>query len=285
MTTPSVDELRAVRVRVVDAFTDEAFSGNPAGVVLLESRDWPTDDRMRLIASELGHETAFARPLPEGRDADWELRWFTPGSESNVCGHATLATLHALRSDAGRGLSVRFDSSYGILHARADADGPITLDFPAAVLAAADVPPGLAAALGIELDLAVTTGVLGDLLVMARDEATVQEMRPGTSAGARVIKENGLRGIIVTASANATNGPYDIVSRFFSPATGVAEDPVTGSAHTALAPFWSERLGRDRLVGLQASERPGLVGMLVLEDRIELSGSAVTVLDGILTLA
>jgi PhzF family phenazine biosynthesis protein len=274
-----------MRIRIIDAFTDRPFAGNPAGVCLLEADAWPATEWMRLIAAELGHETAFARPLPGGADADWALRWFTAAAESNVCGHATLATAHALHTDGGAPLTVRFASQFGILIARTRHDGAITLDFPAAVLAEAPVPDGLSQALGTELGAAYSTGALGDLLAVAADETTVRGLRPDFTALARLTRRDGIRGIIVSAAAGHRPSGYDFVSRYFASAGGIPEDPVTGSAHTALAPYWSHRLGRDSLTGLQASDRSGLVHTAVHGDRVHLTGHAVTVLDGALAAA
>ena len=129
-----------MRIRIIDAFTDRPFAGNPAGVCLLDAGTWPDKEWMRRIAAELSHETAFAHPLPDRAGADWALRWFTPAAESNVCGHATLATAHALHTDRATPLTVRFASPFGILIARTRHDGTITLDFPAAFPAEARPP-------------------------------------------------------------------------------------------------------------------------------------------------
>jgi PhzF family phenazine biosynthesis protein len=271
-----------MRIRIIDAFTDRPFAGNPAGVCLLGEGDWPDKLWMRRIAAELNHETAFARPLPDGADADWALRWFTPAAESNVCGHATLATAHALHTDRGTPLTVRFASQFGLLIARTDQDGTIALDFPAAFPVEAPVPDGFGPALGAELGATYSTGALGDLLVVVADEAAVRGLRPDLTAVGRLTRREGIRGIIVTAAAADRRGGYDFVSRYFAPAGGIPEDPVTGSAHTALAPYWSRRLGRDSLIGLQASDRTGLVHTAVRGDRVYLAGRAVTVLDGTL---
>jgi PhzF family phenazine biosynthesis protein len=271
-----------MRIRIIDAFTDRPFAGNPAGVCLLDAGTWPGKEWMRRIAAELSHETAFARPLPDGAGADWALRWFTPAAESNVCGHATLATAHALHTDRATPLTVRFASQFGILIARTRHDGTITLDFPAAFPAKAPAPDGLAQALGAKLRAAYSTGALGDLLAVAGNEAAVRGLRPDFTALARLTRRNGIRGIIVTAAAASRHSGYDFVSRYFAPAGGIPEDPVTGSAHTALAPYWSDRLGRDSLTGLQASDRTGLVRTAVHGDRVHLTGHAVTVLDGTL---
>ncbi|MFI1018346.1 PhzF family phenazine biosynthesis protein [Streptomyces sp. NPDC020965] len=285
-----------MRIHVVDAFTDRPFTGNPAGVCLLPAGEWPEDAWMRQVAAELNHsETAFALPLTDPTDptdpadptdptaADWSIRWFTPLVETNLCGHATLATRHVLRTERGLLGPVRFSSRWnGVLVAHADADGVITLDFPAAPATEVPVPPGLAAALGVAPEATYRTGALGDLLTVLPDEATVRAATPDLAATADLTHTEKLRGVIITAAAAGADPGYDFVSRFFSPAEGIPEDPVTGSAHTALAPYWSARLGRNGLTGLQASTRSGLVHTSVHGDRVHLRGSAVTVLDGTL---
>jgi PhzF family phenazine biosynthesis protein len=271
-----------MRIRIIDAFTDRPFAGNPAGVCLLDADTWPDEAWMRQVAAELSHETAFARPLPDGADADWALRWFTPAAESNVCGHATLATAHALHADRATPPTVRFASNFGLLVARIHDDGTITVDFPAAFPAEARAPDGLAHALGAKPQATYRTGALGDLLAAVGDEAAVRSLRPDFTALTRLIRRNGIRGIIVTAAAADRHSGYDFVSRYFAPASGISEDPVTGSAHTALAPYWSRRLGHASLTGLQASDRAGVVHTAVHGDRVHLTGHAVTVLDGTL---
>ncbi|MGA5702835.1 PhzF family phenazine biosynthesis protein [Peterkaempfera bronchialis] len=271
-----------MRLRVIDAFTDRPFSGNPAAVCLLDLPDWPQDTWMQQVAAELNlSETAFARPLPPGGEADWALRWFTPAVEVDLCGHATLATAHALHSDGSlpEG-SVRFATRSGVLTAQAAPDGVLTLDFPASPADPVPVPEGIAAALGTAVLAAYDTGALGDLLVEVADETAVRSLDPDLAALARLR----VRGVVATAAADDPAAGYDFVSRFFAPAVGIPEDPVTGSAHTALAPLWSARLGRPDLVGLQASARSGLVRTRLRGDRVLLSGHAVTVLDGTLAL-
>jgi PhzF family phenazine biosynthesis protein len=148
-----------MRVRIIDAFTDRPFAGNPAAVCLLDGDAWPDAGWMQRLAAELNlSETAFAHPLPAGAEADWALRWFTPAIEEKLCGHATLATAHALRSDRGTPGTVSFTSLSGVLITHAHDDGSITLDFPAAPVAETAIPDGLAAALGAEPDAAYTTG-------------------------------------------------------------------------------------------------------------------------------
>ena len=229
-----------MRIRIIDAFTDRPFAGNPAAVCLLDEADtWPDERWMQQVAAEMHlSETAFAHPLIGSAEADWALRWFTPEVESNLCGHATLATAHAMHNDRGTPGTVRFMSR---------------------------------------------SGALGDLLVVLDDEAAVRTLAPDLGAIARIARRDGIRGVIATASASRPDAGYDFLSRFFAPADGIPEDPVTGSAHTALAPFWSGRLGRDGLTGLQASARGGLVRTSLHGDRVHLTGDAVVVLDGTLT--
>jgi PhzF family phenazine biosynthesis protein len=271
-----------MRIWVVDAFTDRPFAGNPAGVCLLDTPTWPDDAWMRQLAAELHLETAFAQPLPADADADWALRWFTATAESNLCGHATLATAHALHRHRGTPGTIRFASRFGVLIAHTRNDGPITLDFPAAPPIQAPAPDGLAEALGATPQAAYRTGALGDLLAVLSDEATVRALTPDRSALTELTRRDGIRGIIATAAAAHPDRGYDFVSRYFAPAGAIPEDPVTGSAHTALGPYWSGRLDRDRLAGLQVSSRTGLVGTAVHGDRVHLTGHAVTILDGAL---
>jgi PhzF family phenazine biosynthesis protein len=272
-----------MRIRIIDAFTDRPFAGNPAAVCLLGGDTWPDEAWMRQVAAEMNlSETAFAHPLPGNADADWALRWFTPAVEANLCGHATLATAHALRSDRGAPGTVRFSSRSGVLIAHASQDGSITLDFPAAPTTEVAVPDTLAESLGARPEATYGTGALGDLLVVLPDEPTVRALAPDFTAVARLTRGHGIRGVITTAAAADPAGGYDFVSRFFAPAVGIPEDPVTGSAHTALARYWSDRLGRASLTGLQASARTGLVHTAVHGDRVHLTGHAVTVLDGTL---
>jgi PhzF family phenazine biosynthesis protein len=266
-----------MRIRTVDAFTDRPFAGNPAGVCLLPEGRWPEAELLASIAMELNlSETAFARPEGNG---GWGLRWFTPATEVRLCGHATLATAHVLRSDGllPPGARVDFHTLSGVLTAEAREDGALTLDFPANPAERVPVPEGLPEALGSPVVAAYETGELGDLLVELADESTVTGLVP--DLGGLVALPT--RGVIATAAAGEYGpGDYDYVSRFFGPAVGIPEDPVTGSAHTALAPFWSERLGRARLTGYQASRRGGMVATEAAGDRVRLTGHAITTLDG-----
>ncbi|MET8945935.1 PhzF family phenazine biosynthesis protein [Streptomyces sp. NPDC004542] len=265
-----------MRIRIVDAFTDRPFAGNPAGVLLLDA--FPDDDRLQRVAMEVNHaETAFAHRLPEGGDADWALRWFTPVTEVAMCGHATLATAHVLHTTGAHQGQVRFATRSGVLIATPGEDGSITLDFPTAPLTPVEIPAGLAEALGAAPVAAVDTGPnVGDLLLELADEKTVLGLSPDHKA----LAAHSARGVIATACAEDPARGHDYVSRCFFPNVGIDEDPVTGSAHTALAPYWSERLGRPDLTGLQASRRTGVVRTGLRGDRTLLTGRAVTVIDG-----
>ncbi|NLU69946.1 PhzF family phenazine biosynthesis protein [Streptomyces sp. HNM0574] len=269
-----------MRIRTVDAFTDRPYTGNPAGVVLLPGDGpgrFPDDERLQRLAMEINlAETAFALPLPDDPEHDWELRWFTPSTEVDLCGHATLATAHVLRSDGLAEKSVRFRSRSGLLTAAFTPEGSITLDFPTSPLTGIAPPDGLAEALGAPVVRAYDTGPLGDLLVELADERTVRDLAPDLAAVGRL---DAYGAVIVTARAASPDSAHDYVSRMFGPAVGIPEDPVTGSAHTALAPLWSARLGSDTLTGLQASARTGHVRTTLRGDRTELTGDAVTVLD------
>lgn len=265
------DSIDPVRAFVVDAFTDRPFRGNPAGVVLLgpsaADAAW-----MQSVAAELRHsETAFVGP--PGPGGVRPLRWFTPATEVDLCGHATLATAHVLATVEGPA-PIAFDTRSGVLRAESSGDGAIRLDFPAKEAVPIDEPAGLARALGTDLVAAFRCGT-DDVLVEVADAAAVAGLVPDIDAVAAV----DCRGVIVTAVADA-GADHDFVSRFLAPRVGVPEDPVTGSAHCALAPFWSARLGRPELVGVQLSPRGGRVGTMLRGDRVLLAGRAVTVLDG-----
>jgi PhzF family phenazine biosynthesis protein len=264
---------------VVDALTGRPFAGNPAGVCLLEG---PADPEwMQRVAAEMRHsETAFVRPLDEP-GADFELRWFTPLTEVALCGHATMGAAHALyeTGSVAPDRPVRFRTLHsGVLAVTREAGGELAMDFPAAPAEPIGVPDGLAEALGLPVLRAGRNGQ-NDVLAEVADETAVRGAAPDIPALAAI----DARGVIVTAAADPGRG-YDFVSRFFAPRVlpGDAEDPVTGSAHCALAPYWAARFGRDTLTGYQASARGGYVGVAVRGDRVTLSGRAVTVLDGTL---
>jgi PhzF family phenazine biosynthesis protein len=254
----------------VDAFTDRPFRGNPAAVCLLEG---DVDDAwMQAVAAEMNlAETAFARRAEKG----FSLRWFTPEVEVDLCGHATLATAHVLWSEAlvPADEAIPFRTRSGTLTCR-QRDGGIAMDFPALAVEARAPRPELVAALGLPGNPLWTGRTRFDDVVLLNDAASVRTLRPDFRALAAVSE----RGVIVTAVSDDARA--DFISRFFAPRVGIDEDPVTGSAHCCLGPFWAERLGRTELAGYQASRRGGYVGTRVSGDRVELSGKAVTVLRG-----
>jgi PhzF family phenazine biosynthesis protein len=250
---------------VVDAFADRPFAGNPAAVCILEEA--AEEDWMRAVARELNlSETAFLHPEADGH----RLRWLTPTVEVALCGHATLASAHVLW-ESGRlaaGAQARFHTRSGLLTAMQRPQQWIELDFPQKPITPCDAPPGLAAALGAE-PMSIGRNQF-DYLVELQSEAVVRSLAPDHHALAALP----VRGVIVTAAAEP--GPYDFVSRFFAPGSGVAEDPVTGSAHCALGPFWGARLGKAELVGYQASARGGVVRVGLAGERALLRGQAFT---------
>ena len=259
----------SIRVVQVDAFTDRPFSGNPAAVVVL---DEPGDPGwMQNVALEMNlSETAF---LVRRADGAFDLRWFTPRVEVDLCGHATLASAHVLWEDAhlAPGAQARFHTRSGLLTADRR-DGAIVLDFPATPEKKAEPPAGLLDALGAR-SLYVGKNAF-DYLVEAASEEEVRALKPDFGALGAVRA----RGIIVTSRASSPG--FDFVSRFFAPAAGINEDPVTGSAHTTLGPFWAGRLGKRSLRAYQASPRGGVVEVELAGDRVRLGGQAVTVLRG-----
>lgn len=261
---------------LVDAFTDRPFKGNPAAVCWLD-RAVP-DEWMQLLAMEMNQaETAFVRP--EGDH--FRLRWFTPAAEVDLCGHATVATSHYLWG-AGRlaaGATARFETRSGLLTAEPASDGRIVLDFPSRPPAPTTAPAGLCETLGISGgDIYSNQTAQPDYLVVLDDAARVRSLTPDMAR----LHGVDARGVIVTAPGDQPG--IDFVSRFFAPRFGVPEDPVTGSAHTTLAPFWAERLGRTSLTGYQASKRGGLVGVRLEGNRVRLAGHAVTVVRGTIEL-
>lgn len=258
----------AVPLHIVDAFTDHAFAGNQAAVCLLDrsaSKAW-----MQAVAAEMNlSETAFLRQGDDG----YELRWFTPVTEVDLCGHATLASAHVLwESEAvARTETIRFHTASGVLSARESADG-IVLDFPAEPAKPANPPDGLVEALGVTPTHVGSNRM--DLLVVLATAAEVAAVKPDMAALARIPA----RGVIVTAPGDDKD--VDFVSRFFAPRAGIAEDPVTGSAHCCLAPYWAERLDRSRLKAAQLSSRGGRLTVSVSNDRVLIAGHAVTVVSG-----
>jgi PhzF family phenazine biosynthesis protein len=265
MPTPTLDLYQ------VDAFTDRPFAGNPAAVCLLPE---PRDARwMQAVAREMNlSETAFLDPL-EGTDGGFNLRWFTPAIEVELCGHATLASAHVLWA-TGRlaaGETARFHTLSGLLTAERQGEW-IELDFPARGVEEVAPPTGLLAALGAEPRFVGKSRY--DYFVEVPSEEEVRALAPDFKA----LKCLPVRGVVVTARGSAA--PFDFVSRFFAPGSGVDEDPVTGSAHCTLGPYWASRLEKEDLLAYQASARGGVVKVRVEGDRVKLGGQAVMVLRG-----
>ncbi|AWM36505.1 putative isomerase YddE [Gemmata obscuriglobus] len=255
---------------VADAFTDTPFAGNPAAVCLLKG--WPSDEWLRRVSREMNlSETAF---LVHRQGTEYELRWFTPQVEVELCGHATLASAHVLWTSGCEGRDViRFHTTKsGELQARRLSSGEIALDFPAKPATPCAPPAGLLESLGARA-VAVARNQF-DYLVELATAAEVRALAPDFTQLAKVE----CRGAIVTAPAN--DAPFDFVSRFFAPAVGVDEDPVTGSAHCCLAEWWGGKLNRTDLTGFQASERGGVVRVVRTNGRVQLIGRAVAVTRG-----
>jgi PhzF family phenazine biosynthesis protein len=256
------------RIVQVDAFADRPFVGNPAAVCVLDhSRE---EAWMQAVALEMNlSETAFLVPEAEG----YHLRWFTPTVEVDLCGHATLASAHVLWEDGhlDPGAPARFRTRSGPLSATRE-DGWITLDFPAKVSERSIDPEPVARALGVPVSSAWRNRF--DVLAEVESEAVVRSIRPDFG----LVGAIPARGLIATARADSL--AYDFVSRFFAPQSGVPEDPVTGSSHCFLGPYWGSKLGRVEMVGYQASARWGVVRVRLEGDRVLLSGQAVTVLRG-----
>jgi PhzF family phenazine biosynthesis protein len=260
--------MTAVRLLQIDAFADRAFSGNPAAVCLLPAArdaDW-----MQSVAAEMNlSETAFVHARADG----FELRWFTPKTEVELCGHATLASAHALWTTglAEPGQPISFHTRSGILVCT-QCSGLIEMDFPARPVQPTEPLDELADALG------ATPVYFGqsrhDRLVVLESEAVLRALQPDF----RKLLGVAARAVIVTSPSD--DSQFDFLSRFFAPGIGVDEDPVTGSAHCSLGPFWGERLGKADMTACQASSRGGIVKLRVRGDRVVLAGSAVTVVDG-----
>lgn len=251
----------------VDAFADRPFSGNPAGVCILE-RAAP-EKWMQVVAAEMNvAETVF---LVRRDDGAYDLRWFTPTIEVDLCGHATLASAHVLWDERilPADERARFHTKSGELSAWREGD-TIWMDFPSEPVTSSPAPAALAESLNVPFSFAGKNRM--DWLVEVADETAVKAVRPELRALAML----NVRGVIVTA--RSATPERDFVSRFFAPAAGVDEDPVTGSAHCALAPYWAGKLGTDSLTGYQASVRGGTVLCTVKGDRVFLGGRAVTVL-------
>jgi PhzF family phenazine biosynthesis protein len=256
-----------VRIVQVDAFTNRPFTGNPAAVCVLPSA--APEEWMRNVAREMNlSETAFLVP----HDGGFHLRWFTPAVEVDLCGHATVASAHVLWMDGhlAAGAQARFHTRSGLLLADRRGDW-IELDFPAKIVSPAEAPAELLPALGVASAPFVAQNAF-DYFVEVDSEATLRALTPDHS----VLRRLPVRGIIVTAASSTPE--FDFVSRFFAPGSGIDEDPVTGSSHCALAPYWGKRLGKTSMTAFQASARGGVVRTRLQGDRVILGGHAVTVM-------
>ncbi len=250
-----------MKFRIVDAFTSRPFTGNPAAVCILET---PADDlQMQNIALEINlSETAFL--WPEG--PSFRLRWFTPLVEVDLCGHATLAAAHVLwETGVWNRPTISFVTRSGELVVTRQGS-LIEMSFPSLPAAPCDPPADIVRGIGAHIVAAAKSKF--DYLIELESERDVRELAPDLGAIARVPA----RGVMVTARGSQ----YDFVSRFFGPAAGVPEDPVTGSAHCTLGPYWQEKLNKSNFRAFQASKRGGEIGVRVEKDRVYLSGQAVT---------
>jgi predicted PhzF superfamily epimerase YddE/YHI9 len=264
-----------MRIYVVDAFTETPFSGNPAGVCLPDAEHAADAAWMQRVAAEMRHaETAFLVPS-ERDDADFDLRWFTPEVEVDLCGHATLASAHVLFGEGSAVGEVRFATRSGILVARAHPEGGVALDFPAFPPGDVPTPEELPAILGAPVVRTAAGG--SDLLVELESADAVRKVSPDLDAVARLP----YRCVCVTAPGDEEG--VDFVSRTFGPAVGIPEDPATGSTHCVLGPYWAPRVGRTKLVGRQLSARGGVIRVEILGERVAISGHAALVLKGELT--
>lgn len=255
---------------VVDAFTAEPFAGNPAGVCLLD--EWPESQWMQSLAAEMRHsETAF---LVKSGDGDYHLRWFTPAVEMDLCGHATLASAHVLYHHGfePETAELRFQTRSGKLRASLDS-GKIRLDFPASIPKSTEIDEKVREIFGFD---PLFAGISDSdfFLVVAPDEKAVLATQPTDDA----MMNYPQHGIVVTAQADREG--VDVVSRMFGPRVGIHEDPVTGSAHCVIAPYWTAKLGKPELTCLQASERGGMMVTRMEGDRVALLGDSVTILAG-----
>ena len=261
----------AFNVYTVDAFTDRPFRGNPAAVCTLPAGDDADAGWMAALAAEMNlSETAFVRPREEG---GYHLRWFTPKVEVDLCGHATLAAAHVLWESGALppDREAAFHTRSGVLTARRRG-GWVDMDFPAEPAEPTEAPTALIDALRVRPKFVGRNRI--DYLVQVADEAALRTLEPDY----RLLKNVTGRGVIVTSPSDS--GDYDFVSRFFAPAAGIDEDPVTGSAHCCLGPYWAAKLAKQSMFAYQASPRGGIVGVEVKGSRVVLRGQAVTVMRG-----
>jgi PhzF family phenazine biosynthesis protein len=258
-----------IEIFQVDAFTDKLFSGNPAAVCPL--KDWLPDSTMQKIASENNlSETAFF--IPE--EDHYHIRWFTPATEVDLCGHATLATAHVIycHLEQKKANLIQFNSKSGLLFVRKNGE-LITMNFPVAKLQKVEPPVEIVQAFRMK---PIETWKADDYLILLDSQAAIQSASPDFN----LLCSLKSRGVIITAKGDSV----DFVSRFFAPGVGIDEDPVTGSAHTMLTPFWAQRLGKNEMTAKQLSRRGGTLFCRLLNDRVDISGKAVTYMTGIISV-
>lgn len=275
-------ESLSIPVYQVDAFTEEPFEGNPAAVCLVEA--FLPEETMKKIALEMNlSETAFVAPSTRGGErGSFSIRWFTPAVEVPLCGHATLASSWVIFTEKETSATrITFESASGTLAATREGEG-VTLDFPRNDSEPAVVPAGLLEALGLEAVEDVQVSPSAEMLLLrVKDELTLRSLRPKVEALLAVERgDPPFQGVIVTSRSST----YDFVSRYFGPWEGIDEDPVTGAAHTVLAPYWSGIMGKDRFHAFQASKRGGALNVALAGDRVMISGKARIVLKGELYL-
>ncbi|NNM59895.1 MAG: PhzF family phenazine biosynthesis protein [Legionellales bacterium] len=257
------------KIWIVDAFTDKAYSGNPAAVMVVS--EFPPEKTCQAIAAEMNlSETAFVKCL----DTDYfHIRWFTPTTEVKLCGHATLASAQILFTEQlTQSNTIRFDSLSGVLNVTQDAAGLI-LDFPLQKIGESLNLSEFEDLLDLKGNILNVVQAYDDVIVELRDVATLHAFKPNLEQ----IKQLPCRGIILTV---ANQGQYDFISRFFAPRVGVVEDPVTGSAHCKLAHYWSQKLNKTHLYAFQASARGGKLELIVKNERVLLKGNAVKIMAG-----
>ena len=262
----------SIKIFQVDAFTSEPFKGNPAAVCILEKN--VSDEWLQGVATEMNlSETAFITATEERNK--YKLRWFTPKVEVDLCGHATLATAHVLYQNnyVSSSETIFFETKSGILKTLKN-ENYIQLDFPETPVSDNELPKGIENIIGAKVMYSGKS--IFDYFLLLEDEAQLINLKPNFG---ELIKF-GKRGIIVTAGSKK----YDFISRFFAPQSGIDEDPVTGSAHCALYPYWSKKLNKKELVAYQASERGGLLKLSSENSRILISGEAITILEGVLKI-
>lgn len=253
----------------VDAFANQVFEGNPAAVIPL--KDWLPDEILQNIAMENNlSETAFFCAT----DTGYHIRWFTPLAEVDLCGHATLASAHVLFNHLGyQSEEILFDSRSGVLKVKKE-DGQMVMNFPSSIVEAKYIPTNLKTAFNVH----PVKCFIGreDLMLVFNREEDIIKLNPDFLS----IAESTKRGVICTAKSEK----YDFVSRFFAPAVGINEDPVTGSAHTMLIPYWSKQLNKTKLVAKQVSTRGGILYCNYLNERVEIGGKAITYMQGEITI-